>query len=197
VLIAYGFSGSVLVPSGNYRKEGGDLLLSVLCGIKQSSSVVSEAVPEWQLYNVYELPDSIHNRFRKKFPRATFRHSQSLTLRSSNPAKAENCLQVDFRSEDFSVLALKQGQLLLANTFEYAAPADVVFHLLKICQNFDLLQQAVLIQLSGLIDKDSALYKELNLYFIHIEFREANWNGSAEYPAHFFTTLNDLAQCAL
>jgi hypothetical protein len=50
--------------------------------------------------------------------------------------------------------------------------------------------------LSGLIDKQSALYKELYQYFINIEFSEAGWNmAGTEYPAHFFTSLNDLAQC--
>jgi hypothetical protein len=47
-----------------------------------------------------------------------------------------------------------------------------------------------------MIDQQSALYKELYQYFLHIEFRNASWTIPAdEYPAHFFTSLNELAQC--
>ncbi|HNA96743.1 MAG TPA: DUF3822 domain-containing protein, partial [Chitinophagaceae bacterium] len=63
-------------------------------------------------------------------------------------------------------------------------------------QQFSLSQQTVSVRLSGLIDKQSALYKDLYQYFREITFREAGWHTvEPEYPAHFFTSLNDLAPC--
>jgi hypothetical protein len=90
----------------------------------------------------------------------------------------------------------KDSKLILAQSFPYSTPEDVVYYLLKACQQFSLSQKEVSVHLSGLIDKQSSLFKELYQYFIHPEFREAGWNSGSEFPAHFFTSLNDLAQCA-
>ena len=197
VLISYAFRKQILVPAGSYRKNDGGLLMSSLLGISGGSSVVSEAIPEWQLYNVYAVPDTVHDRLRRQFPKATFRHQQSLELRNTNAGVQHGSIQVDFATEDFSVLVVSQSKLLFSGSFEYVTPADVLYQLLRVCRYLSLSQQDVQLQLSGLIDSNSALYKELYLYFIHIEFREATWSAINEYPAHFFTSLNDLAQCAL
>jgi hypothetical protein len=110
-------------------------------------------------------------------------------------ATEEGNMYVDFRPDDFTVLLVKSSRLLLAQTYTYSTPEDVVYYLLKICAQLGLSQQELQLQVSGLIDSDSALYKELYQYFLNIEFRESGWQGN-EYPAHFFTTLNDLARCA-
>ncbi len=197
VLISYSFRRQLIVPASSYRKNDGGLLISTLLGNSGSVSVVSEAIPEWQLYNVYAVPDIVHDRLRRQFPKATFRHQQSLELRNTNAGIEQGCLQVDFATDDFSVLAVSQSKLLFSGSCEYSSPADVLYYLLRVCHQFSLSQQDVQLQLSGLIDSNSALYKELYQYFIHISFRDAMWSGTNEYPAHFFTSLNDLAQCAL
>jgi hypothetical protein len=87
----------------------------------------------------------------------------------------------------------------MAQTFSYITPADVIYYLVKICHEFGFTQQAIRLAVSGLIEKESALYKELVHYFLNIRFREPSWQapveGEAQYPAHFFTSLNDLALC--
>jgi Protein of unknown function (DUF3822) len=83
---------------------------------------------------------------------------------------------------------------LLAQTYSYTAPEDIVYYLLRIVQQFALSAEEVTVILSGLIDKESALYKELYQYFLQIELRSVSWN-TGDYPAHFFSSLNDLARC--
>ncbi|HEX4877136.1 MAG TPA: DUF3822 family protein, partial [Chitinophagaceae bacterium] len=91
VLISYNFRQSMLVPAQSFRKSDGGVLLSGISGVSENNSVVSEAIPEWQLYNVYAVPDHVHDRLRKQFSRATFRHQVSLELRNANAASAEGC----------------------------------------------------------------------------------------------------------
>jgi hypothetical protein len=196
VLISYNFRKNLLVPAQSFRKNDGGLLLSALAGINGGTSVVSEAVPEWQLYNVYAVPDLVHDRMRRQFPKATFRHQQSLQLRNINAAADTGCIEVDFTTEDFTVMAVSQSRLLYAGYFQYSTPADVIYYLLRICQHYSFSQQQVSMRLSGLIDSDSALYKELRQYFINTTFKEASWNATGENPFHFFTSLNELAKCA-
>jgi hypothetical protein len=196
VLISYNFRQSMLVPAASYRKSEGGLLLAELKGVPGGSSIVSEAIAEWQIYNVYTVPDIIHNRMKKAFPRATFRHQRSLELRNSGAAVSPGMMLVDFTTEEFSVLFVSQSNLLFSGSFDYAVPADVIYYLLKLCHHFSVDASAVQLQFSGLIVNDSSMYKEIYQYFKNTSFRQADWKTGSEYPAHFFTSINDLSKCA-
>ena len=194
VIVAYDYPQSILTPSADIKPEEAGILLNTSYHNNQSPEV--EAIPHWQLYNVFTAPKEIQEWVSKKFPAAKSGHQYSQEMRNINAADNNGTMQIDFRKEDFTILVARESKLLLANAFEYSTPEDVLYYLLKICQQFSLQQQEVQLQLSGLVDKKSTLYNELYQYFIHVKFRKASWNVQGEYPAHFFTSLNDLARCA-
>ena len=197
VLAAYDYPQSTLVPQQLYKAEESQSLLTRLYGVNGTSTVISEPVRGWELYNVYAVPREMHEWMKKKFSAGNYWHQYTIAIRNKAGNVSGGLLQVDLRPEDFTVVALQDGKLLLAQTFVYATPEDILYYLLKICQENGLSQQEVVLSISGLIEKQSALYKDLYQYFIHIEFRNASWNlPKNDYPAHFFTSLNDLAQCA-
>ena len=197
VLVSYDYPQSTLVPVQHYKHEDAALLLKSIYGLNGNASVISEPISEWQVNNIYSVPKDLHEWISRKFDIGKYWHQHTLGAKNIKGADDAGHLLVDFRTEDFTVQAAAGGKLLLTQTFLYSTPEDVLYYLLKICQQFNLSQQLVQLSLSGLIDKQSALYKELYQYFIHIEFREAGWvNTDTEFPAHFFTSLNDLARCA-
>jgi Protein of unknown function (DUF3822) len=197
IQVAWDFNRSSLVPSTKYDYQNAAQLLDTVCGLSPGEITISEAVAECQLQNVFSVPQQVHDWVKEKFPAAKSRNQFSLSIRKINAAEAQGIMLVDFRKNNFTVMVAKGSRFLLAQTFEYTTPEDVLYYLLKTTKQFSLSQQEVQLQLSGLIDKDSALYKELYQYFINISFGEADWKGGNEYPAHFFTSLNDLAKCAL
>ena len=197
VLIAYDYPQVTMIPSAFYKEESKKLLLDTICGEQLHSHILSESVAEWKLYTVYAVPGEVHDWLCKKYPSGKFWHGYSLDLKAINAANQTGTVQIDIRSDDFSLLAVKEDKLLLAQTFLYTTPEDIAYYVLKICHQFALPQRQVQLQLSGLIDKQSALYKELYQYFIHVSLRDAAWGeAGSEYPAHYFTSLNDLARCA-
>ena len=134
---------------------------------------------------------------KSKFSSGNYWHQYTIGIHHVKPEDSNGHLLVDLRANDFTVIAAKGNTLLLTQTFPYSTPADVLYYLLKTCHDYNLSQKQVLVSLSGLIEKDSALYKDLYQYFIHITFRSSNWETAEdEYPGHFFTSLNDLAICA-
>lgn len=189
--VVYDFPQAMFTPTG---KE--DVAVLVNGNENAGSNIITEQVPGWQFNNIYAVRKDIQHWFTQKFPTAKFRHQYSLGVKMMDITGEAGSLMVDFRKDDLTVMAAKKGKLLLAQTFPYSTPDDVLYYLLKICQRFDLSQQAVELSLSGLIDRQSSLYRELYQYFIQIRFRDAEWNTGKEYPAHFFTSLNDLAKCA-
>lgn len=191
VQVCYDYPHSLLVPAGGFRHEDAGQLKELL---PASTITITEMLPEWQLFNVYAVPKRVHEWVNRKFPSARTWHQATVSLRNniSHPA---GCLRVDFRQHDFTLLAMKGKELLLSQAFEYSAPEDVIYFLLKTCRQFALSQNETKLELSGLVDRQSALYKELYQYFIRIEFRDAAWHSNHEHPAHFFTSLNELSKC--
>jgi hypothetical protein len=109
---------------------------------------------------------------------------------------------IDFKQDEISVIILNESKLLLAQTFSYTTPEDVLYYLLKCCQQLGLSQQQVKVYLSGLIEKDSAIYRELYKYFIDLEFETLrNDIKLAEelkvHPEHYFSSISKLASCVL
>jgi hypothetical protein len=163
------------------------------------SVVITEALTQWQLYNAYHVPATSQEMIARKFT-GQFWHTHSIVLKNKMEAGGECHLLVDFKTESFSVLATRNGEVLLAQIYSYTAAEDVLYYLLKICRQFSLSQREVQLTLSGLIEKDSAMFKELYQYFLNIQFasQEKDLRLSEafnEYPVHFFSSLFKLATC--
>ncbi len=195
VLVAFDFPESTLLPVNEYSSHDGGSLLKALYGNYDNSSIISESISGWQINNLYAVPSDFNEWMQNKFPTARFWHQYSIGLKNSNSATAEGVLQVDFRKNEFVVIVTGRSKIILSQTFHYETPEDTLYYLLRICDQFSFSRDTVELQISGLIDKQSAMYKQLYMYFININFRNATWNCGPEYPLHFFTSLNDLARC--
>lgn len=200
VNLCYDHPRSLLVPMEKYQPGQERLLVNAMFGPGVREHMLMETISEWQLNNVYAVPSGVHKWVAHYFNKGQFWHTYSIGIRNIEAAGESGSMLLDFRTDDFSLLAARNGQVLLAQTFCYTNPADVIYYLLKICQDFSFSQETVQIFLSGLVDKASVLYREIYQYFIQVQFRQSSWaivaEETADYPSHFFTSLNDLARCA-
>ncbi len=196
VAVCYHYPQHVLVPNEFYAHENIGELWRAVHGIASLKNIVSEKATEWQLNTIYTIPADVQQFLNRRYPAASFKHYSTLSLKNSLIPVQSGLLQVDFGVDEFKFTATKQNQLLLIEQFEYTTPNDVIYQLMKVCNGYSMSPYEVQLSISGLVDKDSALYKELYSYFINIEFRNANWSH-ADHPNHFFTHLNDIVKCAL
>lgn len=196
VCISYDHPQNTLVPLQHFKSENAGAVLKSLYGVNGSSSIITESIPGWQLYNIYAVPRDVHDWLCRQYPAAQYWHRYTLDIKQLTSGEHPQQLWADFRADDFTLSAISDNKLLLSQTFSYTTPEDVLYYLLKTCEQTNLSQREVFLSLSGLVDQQSALYKELYQYFIHIGFRDASWSPSGEHPSHFFTSLNDLAKCA-
>jgi len=199
-IIGYYLPESILIPSRFYRYEETQAMLNAMYE-KGQDITVSESVPEWQLYNAYHVPEKIHGLLTRWYSTGNFWHVYSIILRNGIEQSEGGNLVVDFKTDTFMVMAIKNNSLLVTQIFSYAKSEDVLYWLLKVCKQFSLPQTEVKVVLSGLIDRQSAVFKELYQYFLNIEFttveNDIQLSGDFdEYPVHFFSSLYKLASCA-
>jgi hypothetical protein len=199
IAIAYDFNESVLIPWQVYDNEDIQIHLQAMYGSDIQNVVVAENIGELNLYNVYRLPAKLHKDLQVKFMNGNVWHFYTMILKSYT-VKSPSSMLVDFKTDSFSVVVFKESKLVLTQTFSYTTPEDILYYLLKTCHQLDISQKQVMVTLSGLIEKDSAIYRELYKYFIHLEF-EGLYGGvkvSEElktHPEHYYSSISKLAAC--
>ncbi len=187
---------SVLTPAALFREESAAIMLKTFHPVNGAAVVMNEEVKGMQVYNTYAVDKHEQELLSRRFGTFFLQHNYSLVIGNVTADSEKGQVELIFNTDEFSLLAFAGGRLLLAQQFPYSSPDDVLYYLLKTIQQFGLSQQETELSLSGLVDRESALFRELYQYFLKIRFREANWQTPAhEYPAHYFTTLNDLARC--
>lgn len=199
VVIGYSFAEKILVPDALYKYDDAVALLNAGFGTGVHITVIAEPVAEKQLHTIFRMPTAMHDWAAAKFTNIQYFHTVSLLLKK-NKDTDKNLLCVDIKSETFSILVFKEGKLLLAQNREYSSPEDVLYYLLKITEQFSFSQQEVRLLLSGLIEEESTLYRELYKYFIHLEFESIPEGIKpdavfSEHPSHYFSSLLNLAAC--
>jgi len=193
VVVAASFPESVLTPLG----QEGELILQQLYNPTQPVVALFDNINEWQVKNHYLVPKVIHNAFNDKFSNVSYINFFTAALKGHNGVMANDMITIHFSPNQFSVLVKKSGQLLLAQTYRYQAPLDVVYNLLKIVEEFHLSKEETELIISGLIEENSDLYKEVYQYFLNIHFAKSSV-GTIEgnsFPHHFFTSIYNLATC--
>lgn len=199
--IAYDANETVQIPSVVYKYEDGQLHLDAIYGKDVQVNIIAENLPVLNLYNVYRMPSNLHATITRKFLSAKSWHLYTVVLKNAPIQRAESMF-IDFKTDEFSVIILRESKLLLCQTFMYTTPDDVLYYLLKCCQHLNLSQKQTKIFLSGLIEKDSVLYRELYKYFIHLEFEALANNIKlakelSAHPPHYYSSISKLAACVL
>lgn len=158
---------------------------------------LNDMIPEWQLVASYAIPSYLFEIVNAKLPPPVYFHAYTPTLKIYNGFTASDQVDIHFTTQFFRVLVKKGKQIHLAQTYPYKTPLDVVYFLLKIFHEFNLNQSAVFLIISGLIDKDSALFLELHHYFLNLHFAHspAYMIPESDLPAYYFNSLYNLASC--
>lgn len=196
LVISPAFSEAMLVPNKFFHLKS--TLLHNVYNLDHFFPL-NDPIAEWQLINVYTLPLSVHKKIMAQHPDTSFIHAYTPLLKIYNGFSSDHQLSAHFIGKQFRVMVKKNHHIQMVQTYTYTSPMDVVYFLLKICSEFQLPQEETQIIISGLIQEDSALYKELHSYFLHLHFAisETLSLPGHEYPNHFFTSLHNLAACVL
>ncbi len=188
----------MLVPSPHFNLQDASVHLDLLNGTDVNRALLSEQMIEWGVHNIFRLPSNMPVTV-SQLSGSHYFHHHTVTLKT-NSFNTQQAAYIDFRTDEFSVIILREKRLLLAQVYPYTSPEDVLYHLLKIFEQLDLSQREASLFLSGFIDENSALMRELNKYFLHATFEELSpgitiSDSFQGYPSHFFNSISKLAAC--
>ncbi|WP_207494140.1 DUF3822 family protein [Aridibaculum aurantiacum] len=186
---------SVLVPAYKFNKEISDDYLRLALGDGGAHLKVFDKLEcDPAIVNVYRLPINWNDVLLKHYEIRSASHIYTKIVQAAlDTNKANETIYIQFYHSHFIVCALRQQVLLFIQSFSYDAPEDVVYMLLNITQQLELARP--LVRVSGMIELQSNLYREMQKYFSNIEV-EVLGEGQAieqeQHPAHYFTPFSKL-----
>ena len=203
VFLVYNFPESNLVPEKYFSDDCARPLTSLIYGDLSKDLVLDEKIPWFEFHNVYRVPVKLHYLMQEKFPNARFWHFYSLQLKCYKMFTAREeplFLKVFFYPDQMQVIVCKSGQLQLIQHFSYQDSKDVLYNLLNCCHQLGLTREAVILELSGMIERRSSLYDALEQYFLNIRFDSMEdsiriTDELMQYPGHFFSSLLKMTIC--
>src|SRR5258708_33594885 len=123
-IIGYYMPENILIPVRFYHYEETQGMIKTMYE-KGGRVLVSESVAEWQLYNAYQVPAAMHELLGSRFAQGNFWHTYSIILKNGIEQHDGGSLLVDFKTDSFSIVAIKNNSLLLAQIFSYTKSGDV------------------------------------------------------------------------
>jgi hypothetical protein len=201
-VVIYNFPDSSLLPDKYFDIGMNKSIAELLFGNAFKGLILSEKIPAWDVYNIYRIQREIHGVMQQKFSGGRYWHYYSILLSSIDkqnemPASFFKCI---FYPEKFIVAFFNDKQLQLLQTYDYETPEDVSYYLLKICRQFNIIQENLQVNVSGLIEQESALYAELLKYFHYLECDQMpqalETKGLLQnIPEHYFSPILKMAVC--
>lgn len=192
---------SILVPVFKFNVEIAANYLDIVFGEDQFSKIQYEHLPvEPGMMNVYRISEELLKSLNEKFQNILLKHTYSnivKTVISDIFSYPPECIYIQFYNTFIIVAVIKNEQLHLIQTFVYETPEDVLYDLLNLATQFELNKNTVILQISGMIDLNYTLYRDLITYFRHVEVHNVHASvlniDIKEYPLHYFTPFFNLA----
>ena len=197
VYIMYSFGESVLIPFSLYSSGDNMNVLNLIHGDLQNNvAVLTDVIAKDGIYNSYRVSTHVLSVIKSKFPEAVSRHQYSVLLKQV-PAE-EDKLLIIFYPKKVVLILNKNGGTKFINTFSYDTAEDVLYILLNTCKQFGV--EDIPVEISGMIEKNSPLSKEIYKYFSSVRFAElpAGSNYSEEitkHPSHYFSHIFAVDSC--
>ena len=176
---------STLVPKALFNEDALVDYLKLNIKILKTDYITFDTVAINDSVNVYLPYVNINNFIYDKFGSFIYKHYSTILIEAilNTEANADDSkLYIHVSKTHFQIIAVKKGDLLLYNTFEYATPEDFIYYILFTAEQLQLNPETIKTVLLGDIAEDDNLYTIAYKYIRHITF------GNRLDPYHYSET---------
>lgn len=178
-----------LVPKEYFIEEEASNYLKFNTKILKTDVVAHDFIEGNDLVNVYIPYTNITNYFFDKYGEYEYKHSISvfaeaiLNLEKTLLAK----VYLNNYKDYYDLVIVRNGKLLLSNSFKYDSPEDFIYYLLFTLEQLKLDPSEIDLILTGEISEESPFYQIVYTYIKNVQFLKPDLtiNFSEEYNEQF------------
>lgn len=198
VSVCFDVKESTLVPAMYFRQHEIGHILNHLHG-KEEGMLYHSGMLANEARLMYRVPTSIIDFITNTYPEGSLFHATEKQVFNRNDSRTS--LHALFSHNAIKLILFKGNHIQYVGYHQYQTATDAAYHLLNACRQHQANLDELRLHLSGMIEKESPLFKELYTYFPELQFNELPEGWQAEglpedYPGHYFSHLMDLASCA-
>jgi hypothetical protein len=188
---------STLVPNALFEEDRKKLYLKTNVSLQGDELILADDVKNLDARNIFALPFSLKAKLDGTFLKVRYHHFSSVlieALLAQNRNQAKKKLYVHVQPSHFETIVIEGKNLLFYNTFNYHTAEDFIYYLLFVCEQLQLNPENIEVNLTGEIERSSAIYSLSQKYIRHLKFAERTDNSDFSYqlqtlPKHFYFCL--------
>lgn len=197
------FREKTLIPAAYFQKETNPEFCSLVMETESDEAQMALHVEELDAYLASPFPILFKQFIEERFPSAQIVNPAYLFIKETLQKALSDTEQLaaDIGDTYFDLIAMRDGQLRLFNTFNYRSATDVVYHILNCAQILGMDREKMQVTLSGHADEGGELKKLLSAYLPNLYFRKDGRLNALLDNRHFdgapFSHLLNIHQCGL
>jgi len=189
------------VPTYKFNKDIAADYLNIVFGNTASAKIKYDHVAvNPDIINVFKVSEDCITILNDYFSKITFQHTYSSVIRNLMNKTIDNqnkFIGVDFYNSYMIVAVMLDGKLQLIQSIEYHTSEDVIYYLLNIAERYLLTADQLSILISGMIDLEFNLYRQLIKYFKNVQVMNESPVKTGftltNHPSHYFMPFFKLA----
>lgn len=195
-----------LVPAPLFKAHEQETLSSFNFNIPTGNSLNSERLQNLDAYLLFHEPNNLVETLQPQFEKAIIQsHARvlvdSLLLINKNLSSNKRMF-VNVRNGYLDILIIEGKQLLFYNIFHYVSKEDFIYFILFVMDQLDLSPEEISLQISGFINKKSALFDMAFRYVKNVDFVLPSNAFTYSHvfddiPLHYYFNLFNSPLCVL
>lgn len=193
---------AILVPEKLLTATSAEDYLNLMFGENSRMEVKYEKLVSTKVFiNAYRIRKSLSELLSRQFIIFQTAHVYTSLLNDvlSRPRIEDQFIKLQFYTHHFIVGVWKGERLQLVQTYAYITAEDALYYLLRLTQQFGLDTAFTFVELSGMLDLNTDLHKQLQSLFPNLKIDTITASGIfveilKEYPSHYFTPFYKLSQ---
>ena len=196
----FNFREALIIPENKFSISAAEDFLSLVYGESTRDDVKHDTIHAGEkMVNAYRIKKTLHEWVGRQFilyqPHHTY--TQILSGLFSKEIRVIPFVKLQVYKEHMIAAVTKDGKLQLIQSFSYQTEDDILYHIMNINKQFNIHNNAADLEISGRIQTDSVLFRQLSTLFSDISAESIDPAVSAaflstNYPAHFFTPFYKL-----
>ena len=170
---------NTLTPKVLYDEVNGKEILGFNQALLQNEQENRDWLSSIQAYNSYVIPEELERCFNKHFPNHKWKHDSSILIESllqRFKLQEGEKIYLSIQNTYFELIVLDGKKLKFFNNFAYKSAEDLIYYLLFTCEQLNLNPDQIPLIISGEVEEESEVYKNLYKYVRNNSFIKRNPN---------------------
>ena len=172
VSIVYSTNKATLMPKEYSGSASFLKIASVTNDSNRNEDIRADNIPGFSYQLVYSYPKEIMTLLNKKYTEFKFSHKSIPFIASGVDQRTEkkNTLLINFEKQYIRMIALKDVQIALYNSFYFKNESDFLYYTLNTWQSLQFDPERDEILISGFVADDSSYIRQLKKYIGNVRF---------------------------